>query len=222
MEMIYKNLARLAVVWAIPLFLFLSSEANGQESLWKTYNEAGLQAYKQSRLAEAEKFFSSAVKAATAVEYGGTRHAVSLLNLATIYETQGRYNDAERAYTESIRMLEKKVKEDDPLVARAFNNLGELYRKQGRYIEAEPLLQGALEKKTKALGPDHPDVVPTLSNLAALFASQGRYTQAEPLYQRALAIRERALGPEHRDVAQSLNGLASLYYTQGRYAEAEL
>ena len=147
--------------------------------------------------------------------------ALALNDLAVVYNSQGRYEEAEPLYKRSLEIWEKALGKEHPHVAATLNNLAELYRTQGRYEEAEPLYKRSLEIWEKALGKEHPHVAAALNNLAALYYKQGRYEEAEPLYKRSLEIREEKLGKDHPDVATTLNNLAALYRAQGRYEEAE-
>ena len=147
--------------------------------------------------------------------------ANSLNNLALLYYSQGRYEQAEPLLVQALEMRKRILGEHHPDVANSLNNLAGLYDSQGRYEEAEPLLVQALEMRKRILGEHHPDVASSLNNLASLYDSQGRYEQAEPLYVQALEIFKRILGEHHPDVASSLNNRAYLYYSQGRYEDAE-
>nr|NCR06836.1 tetratricopeptide repeat protein [Microcystis aeruginosa LG13-03] len=146
--------------------------------------------------------------------------ATSLNNLAALYESQGRYTEAEPLYLEALD-LKKRLGDNHPSVATSLNNLAGLYRSQGRYTEAEPLYLEALDLYKRLLGDNHPDVASSLNDLALLYQSQGRYTEAEPLYLEALDLYKRLLGDNHPHVASSLDNLAHLYESQGRYTEAE-
>jgi tetratricopeptide (TPR) repeat protein len=65
----------------------------------------------------------------------------SWLKLAMLYQDAAQYEDAERAYGESIRLL----KADDPIrLAYALDGMGTLYVEMGAYSKAEPLEQKAL------------------------------------------------------------------------------
>jgi CHAT domain-containing protein/Tfp pilus assembly protein PilF len=155
--------------------------------------------------------------------YGPDHHktAISLDNLADLYESQGAYAKAEPLYLRALSIEEKALGPDHPETATSLNNLAFLYDSQGAYAKAEPLYLRALAIREKALGPDHPSTAISLNNLAALYDSQGAYAKAKPLYLRAIAIREKALGPDHPSTATSLNNLAALYRSQGAYAKAE-
>ena len=147
--------------------------------------------------------------------------AFSLNQLAVLYHSQGKYNEAEPLYRQSLSIREKHLGENHLDAATSLNNLATLYLNQGKYEEAEPLLLRSLSIREKQLGENHPDIAQSFNNLASLYRSQGKYKEAEPLYMQSLAIWEKELGENHLDVAISLNNLASLYLNQKKYEEAE-
>ena len=145
----------------------------------------------------------------------------SLNGLALLYDSQGRYNDAEPLYLQSLDIRKRQLSNDHPDVATSLNNLAQLYYSQGRYNDAEPLLLQSLDIRKRQLGNDHPHVAQSLNNLAQLYYSQGQYNDAEPLYLQSLDIRKRQLGNDHPHVATTLNNLSALYESQGQYNDAE-
>jgi len=147
--------------------------------------------------------------------------AISLNNLAALYQTQAKYAEAELLHKQSLAIREKVHGPNHTEVAQSLNNLAMLYHTQAKYAEAEPLCKRSLAIREKVHGPNHPEVAQSLNNLAMLYQAHGKYSEAEPLYKRSLAIAERSLGPNHPNVATSLNNLAILYHIQGKYAEAE-
>ncbi len=147
--------------------------------------------------------------------------ALSLNNLAALYQVQGKYAAAEPLYLRALQIHEVALGSEHLQVATSLSNLAELFRAQGKYADAKPLSLRALKITETALGPDHPSVAIRLDNLALLYRTQGKYTEAEPLLHRALSIDEAALGADHPDVAMRLNNLAALYQAQGKYADAE-
>jgi tetratricopeptide (TPR) repeat protein len=147
--------------------------------------------------------------------------AVSLNSLALLYQSQGRYSEAEPLFLRSLEIRERQLGADHSDLATSLNNLAAIYQAQGHYDKAEPLFLRSLEIMERQLGTDHPDLATSLNNLGFLYQYQGRYSEAEPLYLRSLEIRERQLGADHSDLATSLNNLGILHKSQGRYSEAE-
>jgi tetratricopeptide (TPR) repeat protein len=146
--------------------------------------------------------------------------ATSFNDLATIYQNQGRYSEAEPLFQQALAIQEQQLDPDHPDTAASLNNLALLYQLIGRYGEAEPLYARSLAIREQQLGPNHPNTAQSLNNLAGLYYSMGCYSEAELLYARSLAIREQQLGPDHPDTATSLNNLAVLYYQTDRAVQA--
>src|SRR5262249_6806778 len=146
--------------------------------------------------------------------------AVSLNNLALIYESKGDYENAEPLFQRSLALYQKAYPAGHNLVAVSLGNLARLYEYKGEYPKAEETFQQALTIKRKALGAEHPDVGYLLNNLAELYFIRGDYAKAEPLYKNALAIFERELGEEHSNVAATLSNLSGLYWAKGNISSA--
>ncbi|MEH2086381.1 tetratricopeptide repeat protein, partial [Nostoc sp.] len=85
-----------------------------------------------------------------------------------LYDSQGRYSEAEPLYIQALALRRKLLGEEHPSVASSLNNLAGLYRSQGRYSEAEPLYIQALDICEQRLGVDHPNTVTVRRNLAYL------------------------------------------------------
>lgn len=185
-------------------------------------NEAGLYCFERAQYAESVALFKRSLVIRERVL--GAEHpevAMSLSNLAALYDHQGRYEEAEPLFKRALDIRERAPEPNQLDVALILNNLAGFYDHQGRYAEAEPLYERSLSIRERALGPDHPSVATSLNNLAAVYDSQNRCAEAEPLLERSLVIREQTLGPNHPDVARSLSSLAAVYHKQGRYAEAK-
>ena len=82
--------------------------------------------------------------------------ATSLNNLALLYASQERYEEAEPLYLQALSLRKKLLGEEHPSVAISLNNLAGLYQSQGRYEEAEPLYLQALSILFSVLGDNHP------------------------------------------------------------------
>jgi tetratricopeptide (TPR) repeat protein len=169
------------VLWATAAF--------SQETPWERYIAEGTKAYQQGRFTEAEKYLLAALKEAEGFGREDSRLATSLNNLAALYQTQGKYAEAEPRYKRSLAIREKLLGAEHPDVAASLNNLAELYRTQGKYAEAEPLYKRSLAIKEKVLGAEHPSVATTLENYADLLRKTSRQTEATQMEARAKEIR---------------------------------
>ncbi|WP_442943563.1 tetratricopeptide repeat protein [Nostoc sp.] len=136
--------------------------------------------------------------------------ATRLNNLAYLYESQGRYSEAEPLYIQALALWRQLLADEHLDVATCLNNLAGLYESQGRYGEAEPLYIQALALWRQLLGNEHPSVATSLNNLALLYYSQGRYSEAEPLYIQALDICEQQLGVNHPNTVTVRENLVDL------------
>jgi len=192
-------------------------------SMGKIYNrriESGECENFQQEYELAIEYFQKAI--ALQQELNVQRALSSSLNyLAGLYQSQGRYSEAEPLYLQAVEIDRRSLPKDHPSLATHLNNLAQLYQSQGRYSEAEPLYLQVVEIDRRSLPEDHPRLATHLNNLAQLYQSQGRYSEAEPLFLQALEIYRRSLPEDHPDLAIYLNNLALLYKSQGRYSEAE-
>jgi tetratricopeptide (TPR) repeat protein len=145
----------------------------------------------------------------------------SLNYLAGLYQSQGRYSEAEPLFLQALKIDRRSLPEDHPDLATHLNNLARLYKFQGRYSEAEPLYLQAVEIDRRSLPGDLPSLAINLNNLATLYQYQGRYSEAEFLYLQVLERNSRFLPENHLSLATILNNLAELYRSQGRYSEGE-
>ena len=71
------------------------------------------------------------------IDHLGT--ALSLTNLASLYENQGAYAKAEPLYLRALKIIEKELGPDDPINAQILIFLAFLHHKQGAYDKAEHL-----------------------------------------------------------------------------------
>ena len=161
--------------WVLAGLMFLAvaaAESAGARS-WRSYMEAGNEAYQQGNYAEAEKQWEAAVNEAEGFRRQDARLADALNTLGGLYRIQDRYAEAQPLLERALAIVEKVLEPEDSFVADVLNNLAGLYQTQGRYAEAEPLFERALAIREKALGPQHHDVATVLSNLALLYKDQG-------------------------------------------------
>ena len=114
--------------------------AQGAGSEWDILNQEVGELYR------AGKYDRAVVVAKKALEVAqnnvGPDHpsvAVSLNNLALLYDTQGQYAQAEPLYKRSLAITEKALGSDHPDVAMRLENLAALYRATKREAQASEL-----------------------------------------------------------------------------------
>jgi tetratricopeptide (TPR) repeat protein len=196
--------------------------ASGQEAEWKELTEQVEDLYQQGRYGEAIPIAEEAVRVAkTTFGNEDPNLAISLNDLAELYEAQGPYEKAEPLFEQALAIREKKSGPNDPDVAQTLNDLAVLYDREGRYLEAEQFLQKALTIRQKTLGPTDPYVALSLTDLAGLYAQQNLNVKAEQLLKQARAIWKNRKLLNQPDATRTLNNLAALYQMEGRYKEAE-
>jgi tetratricopeptide (TPR) repeat protein len=147
-------------------------------------------------------------------------YARQLNELAQVYYSQGKYDEAIKLYLEAIEIDKKTIGIEHPNYAICLNNLAMVYNSQGKYDEAIKLYLEAIEIGKKTIGIEHPAYAIRLSNLALVYYSQGKYDEAIKLYLEAIEIDKKTIGIEHPEYAKHLNNLAGVYKSQGKYNEA--
>ncbi|KAK4931865.1 hypothetical protein LTR66_016011, partial [Elasticomyces elasticus] len=146
----------------------------------------------------------------------------SMVNLASTYGNQGRWEEAEQLEVQVMEARKTKLGVDHPDTLTSMVNLASTYSNQGRWKEAEAMYRRGLEGYEKIqLRPEHPDTLTSVSNLGSVLDSQGKYEEAEVMHRRALEGREKMLGPKHPDTLTSVSNLGSVLESQGKHEEAE-
>ena len=152
-------------------------------------------------------------------EYQDTLAA--MFKLANLRASQGRYDEAESLYRQTLAGQRRVLDEEHPETLDTATNLGGVCWRKGRYSEAESLYGQVLEVQMRVFGREHPGTLKSMFSMATLFWSQGRVAEAEPLFLETLELQKRVLGGSHPQTLKTLNNLASMYSSQGRYSEAE-
>jgi tetratricopeptide (TPR) repeat protein len=138
----------------------------------------GTAARRGSSLA-AERFLRRAIAAAERVH--GPDHpglAVSLDQLAALYQATGRWAEAEPLLKRAVAIDAKTLDPEHPELAGRLNNLAVLYWATGRPAAAEPLFVRALAILEKRLPPAHPTLAAVRGNYAGFLATLGRHGEA--------------------------------------------
>ncbi|ORY36506.1 TPR-like protein, partial [Rhizoclosmatium globosum] len=145
----------------------------------------------------------------------------SLNTLAKLYESTGRYSDAEPLLIECLNDCENTLGQSDRETLTAMNNLALLYKSQVRYDECEPLASKCYHLSLERYGEEDPDTIRNMKNLALLYYCQSRFSEAEQLNIKCLKLSEKILGPSHLETVMAKSDLGMLYMRKSRAKESE-
>ncbi|MCU0429958.1 MAG: CHAT domain-containing protein [Cytophagaceae bacterium] len=175
---------------------------------------------KQSRLAEAERSFRTALESAEATKAQFPRiYALIVQNLGILKMSQGEITSAEPYFLQAIQAWKNQNAQQSHDYANACNNLAILYSKIGELALAESYFAEYLNLKEK-LGGKNNEYATGLNNLAVMHFQNESLGKAEKEFQETLSVLEKNGGKETPMYATTLNNLGLLYW-QWRQAHAE-
>ncbi len=102
----------------------------------------------------------------------------ALYNLGHVLNRQGRLDEAEPLFRESVEGRRQSFGVEHPSTLYATSSLAALLRARGRLDEAEALLRPCLEAQRRVLGPEHRDTLLSIARLDDLL--RDRSHQALP------------------------------------------
>src|SRR5437660_1757534 len=128
----------------LSLWLGLAVASAGAQEAWQRVHEAGSRAAKEARFADAEKLLSQSVREARHLSELSPLLARSLLDLAEVYRTEGRYTEAQPCYEEALKIDSKQHGPESLEVAEVLDRQAELFKTLTDYSHAELALQRSL------------------------------------------------------------------------------
>jgi serine/threonine-protein kinase len=145
--------------------------------------------------------------------------ALGMLGLCLSY--QGRFDEAEPLFRESIDIWCSVEGPDSRTASPIMNNFGLMLHEVSRYAEADSMFKRALAIQEKEYGNRHPETATTRYNYAQLLADVGNLTVARAMWDEVLAT-DRALYPEgHPAIAFTLSAYGRLLSRIGDFQQAE-
>jgi tetratricopeptide (TPR) repeat protein len=183
-------------------------------------NNRGLLKWSLADFASSEESFREALALKQVISSDSGSVATTLVNLASLYVSGGRWDDAERLIEEALALITLQYGESHVRLAPAQCVLSIIRRYQKRYSEAADCCKVAIAAQEQALGMDHPEIGMSLTHLAETYRLSGRSDEAQKTYQRALTIITERLGPTHPAMVNVLNNFGLLYIATKQYDEA--
>ena len=152
-------------------------------------------------------------------------------NLGQLYFTQGRLEEAERVFTESLERRQDLFGAEHHSIVGTLTQLGRVYLKQERFPEAEELFQHAvslLEAESLNEGEllsardlSTAEHLMLLNHLGNVFYSQNRLVEAAATFQRCLTMGTNLFGPIHEEMRQLLSSLGMVHRQLQNYPTAK-
>jgi len=128
------------VFWMAMLLILLPMAGQAQEALLENLYSQVFELYDQGRYSEAADIAKEALKVAE--DTFGEDHpnvAISLNNLAYLYDCQGNHAQSGPLYRRALGILEKAVGPEHFRIALVLRNMAERCRKMGKKDEADRL-----------------------------------------------------------------------------------
>jgi len=163
------------------------AESAGNGASWIQLQQKAGMLLQAGDLAAAANVLEGGIAAARRSGDTSESMAVALNDLGTIYHDIGRMPEAERAYKESIRYLERRPMAGSKL-GNTIGNLAGLRMQMGQLSESEKLYIEAERVLLLSAGIEDPDVATVLSGLADVYLETGRLEEARRANSRAVAI----------------------------------
>lgn len=158
------------------------------EEAWRAHVADAGKAYGQGQYRAAEHALLAALAAVRQSHPDGPEVATVTNNLAIVYETMGRLDEAEALLRRTVEVWRRSLGPEHANMARSLNNLAELYQITGQDDRSEAAYRQALaiaEKNAETF----PQVLGNvLENYAKLLAELGRPAEAEELRARTKTI----------------------------------
>lgn len=187
---------------------------------WSQYRQLAMKAQEEGNLSQAESMWLASLGEAKNFHTHDPRLLVSVENLAALYASLGRFDQAESFSKQAVDIAFQAFGNDHPNLARCLNNLAGIYYQQGRYVEAEPVSRRLLAIYEKNYPADHADVIMATINLAMLYHVQEKYKLAERLYIRVISLGGNEMRRNQSQFASVLANYAGLLQATGRMSLA--
>ena len=154
---------------------------------WRTFADAGVQAYQQGDYVEAEELLLAAEEEGQKLGETSAYYATGLNDLGLCLMDQRKLDEARSRFEKALAIRRKLSGNESPDVADVCDNLGVLSLREGKFQEAEASLSKALLIREKNLGAENQQVATSLTHLGQLYIAEKKPQEAEPQFKRAMA-----------------------------------
>ena len=146
--------------------------------------------------------------------------ALCFHQLAWVYTSQGKYEEAAKYYHKSLEIMKKSLRVGQHSLATSYNNIGGVYQHMGKYTKALEYFHKSLEIMKKSLPADHPNLATSYNNIGIIYIDMGEFAKALDYNHKSLEIAKKSLPVNHPDLANSYSNIGSVYHHMGEFAKA--
>ncbi len=148
--------------------------------------------------------------------------ADSTLELASVLDSTGRFEESIAAFQESYTFFEAAGAADTHNALVAFGGPGGVYFRTNEFSKAEPIFRETLERRRRqSQGADSGSLATAIERLGVTIDRDvARQDESLKLVREAYEMRRRVFGEVHPDVALSLSNLAALAESRGQLEES--
>lgn len=105
---------------------------------WEDFRWAGLEQFRKNKLTAAQKDFEQALTEAKRIQPGGQNEAVSIHDLAQVYDAEGKIEQAE-TYCKAALQLSRRLSPNSTMVMLILQTLEDLKSEEAKYDEVRKL-----------------------------------------------------------------------------------
>ncbi|MBF0446494.1 MAG: tetratricopeptide repeat protein, partial [Magnetococcales bacterium] len=216
------NFVKALAKWADSAKFESDSSDPRLDLLANVYNEIGYCNYRNRNYIESRKYYELSLGIYKKLSiFRGSSTAYTMNNYALLLLEMGEEKRAEKLIKDSLKILEKSVGVDSPLLAYVLNNMARAYNRLKLYDESEKILTRAMDIEGKMMVKESPEVIATLELLAVAAFQLKDIDRAESLFLQVVKIREETKGESHVGVVSALFALGNFYSDIGDYNKSE-
>jgi CHAT domain-containing protein/Tfp pilus assembly protein PilF len=185
-------------------------------------NRQALDLHQSGKFNEALPLAKEALALRESAGSAGELSIAESLNTLGVVLQESDYKVARLLLERALRIRERLLPSDHPLIAESLTNLSRTLYAGGQFAEARPLLERAARIRETKIGPAAPELAVSFIHLSIVVSQLGDLQQSRSVMERAISI----LGPLERDhpldLAMGLNYYGNILRRQGEFSEARV
>jgi tetratricopeptide (TPR) repeat protein len=188
---------------------------------WVRFAQIGVQAYGVNQVEKALENLEAAMKIADEnFAPDDPRTLGSLLNLAPVYSSLKRYEEAVVLAERAVALQDQLGGPENPDLTLSLPMLAAIYRDLGQFDDAAATLERAVNLMDLIMGEVNPRALTVREEYAIALFRADRLAEAVDMFEFILPLWDESLGPNHIRSAMSYAAYAGLLRDVGRVEDA--